>query len=251
MSGANGTMELCSIRSRSLGHSNRGMTRCARVTAKKYVKRPSPPFHAGDCKGEIRKGNDGKEYMSVADRRGVHTWKQATTRKVAGKRYEIHDNGGRPFVVGVKGNTLTIYKTANNSPQLLKSFTAKKIWLENDALKVGPYPDIRAKGHAILAQLSANKFLFIGAQIFTFELEDGDSPVAFESYVGNSDVPYSYLVGKTHTYFLTEPKDVGVVANAWLDLKRDAYGQFYGHAKGPVKSHIVRRRLNLIHKRIL
>jgi hypothetical protein len=229
------------------------MGTCTRVTAKRYKSHPSPPYHAADCAGRTMKGNDGKRYRSVAGARGIYKWiSMATqTRKApAGKLYEIHDNGGRPFAVSVKGNTLKIYiQKQGSEPTLFKAYTATHIWLENDALKV---ESPNAKGHAILAQLSAKKFLFIGWQIFTFELEAGDSPVVFESYIGNSDVPYSYLVGKTHTYFLTESKDVGVVANEWLDLKRDAYGQFYGHiegAQGPVKPHIHRRRFTLVHKR--
>jgi hypothetical protein len=244
------------------------MGSCTRVTAKRYASRPSPPYHAGDCAGKTMKGNDGKEYLSVADKRGVYTWKPTVTRKaMKGKRYEIHDNGGRPFIVAVDGNTLQIYTQdmvnpdapmfeAYAKPTFFKSFKAKKIWLEDDVLKVNPDRDITKpeRGHTILAQLSAKKFLFIGWQIFTFELEAGDSPVTFESYIGPNDVPYSYLVGKTHTYFLTESNDVGIVANEWLDPKRDSYGQFYGHligAKGPVKKHITRRSFTLVHKRNL
>jgi hypothetical protein len=44
-------------------------------TSKKYNGRPSPPFHAGAHPGELKKGNNGRLYGSVADKNGVYRWK--------------------------------------------------------------------------------------------------------------------------------------------------------------------------------
>lgn len=48
---------------------------CVEKSAKKYQERPSPPYSAQDCPGEIMNGNDGKLYQSKANVHGVYSWK--------------------------------------------------------------------------------------------------------------------------------------------------------------------------------
>ena len=48
---------------------------CAKQTQKKYLERPSPPFPANECCGQVMQGNDGRMYISVADVRGICRWK--------------------------------------------------------------------------------------------------------------------------------------------------------------------------------
>jgi len=48
---------------------------CVKQTTKKYTDRPSPPFPAVDCPGSVKKGNNGKMYESVANVKGIYTWK--------------------------------------------------------------------------------------------------------------------------------------------------------------------------------
>jgi len=50
-------------------------SKCIRQTQKKYLERPSPPYSASDCPGMVMQGNDGKQYISVANAKGVYTWK--------------------------------------------------------------------------------------------------------------------------------------------------------------------------------
>jgi hypothetical protein len=52
---------------------------CTIVLSKKYQRRPSPPYHAGDCKGTVKKGKDGT-YVSKADTRGVYKWVKVTVK---------------------------------------------------------------------------------------------------------------------------------------------------------------------------
>jgi len=223
---------------------------CTRLTLKKYTKRPSPPYHAGDCAGETMKGNDGKLYKSVADKRGVYTWKLAgknaniTRKKVRGKwvkpkthEYEIHDNGDRPFIVMqwpekrefvvneyVYSNTTKEYSRSN----YIMSKRYKNFWVGDDIKGFAKTPSGKklpqAKGNTILVELSGSKFIFIGHKIYEFKLKKGDEPVSYISYLGNNDVPYPYLIGKTHTYLLLEEK---IIPNSALNLKKDAYAQMY------------------------
>lgn len=238
------------------------MGKCQRLTLKKYKDRPSPPYHAADCPNQLLYGNDNKRYRSVADKRGVYTWKReaGVTRKAShARRYQIHDNGGRPFLVDVdeKKKHLTIYKQKYDfdmegylPPKLVKEYAYKQIWIGRDPLKLGYEWEAGWAGNSIVAQIGANRFLSIGWKVQEFSLVDGDEPVLYESYVGNNDVPYPYLIGKTHTYLMIE--DV-IIPNEWLDLKGDAYAQYYGHVpapRGSVKPHAKRLRMKLIHGRI-
>jgi len=224
---------------------------CEEVKSEKYQTRKSPPFHAGDCKGETKKGKDG-EYVSKPDARGTYKWIKATsvnkTRKIkkatkGAKKYLIHDNGGRPFKVDVSGKSVEIYKgeyARNNNgsinydiinyTMLVKKLTVKEV-------HVGQSPCIPAadacgafgKGNSILLHVSGNKYIYIGHEIYEFTMED-----AFEAYysmIGNNDVPYPVVLGSKNVYFMLDhsylPREVFKVkmtSNMWAD----AYSFFFG-----------------------
>lgn len=49
--------------------------KCKRRTTKKYLIRKSPSFSAMDCKGSIKKGNDGRRYISKPFRsNNIYRW---------------------------------------------------------------------------------------------------------------------------------------------------------------------------------
>ena len=60
---------------------------CKKVTQNKYLTRKSPPYHAGDCKGLVKKGKDGT-YVSKPDARGIYKWVLKTAKKA--KRSKIN-----------------------------------------------------------------------------------------------------------------------------------------------------------------
>lgn len=223
---------------------------CQEVKSEKYQTRKSPAFHAGECKGETKKGKDG-EYISKADAKGIYKWVKASasgtnkTRKLGkgAKKYLIHDNGGRPFRVDVSGKSVEIYKgeyARNNNRSinydiinysvLVKKLTVKEV-------HVGQSPCIPAadacgafgKGNSILLHVSANKYIYIGHEIYEFTMED-----AFEAYysmIGNNDVPYPIVLGSKYVYFMLDrsylPREVFKVkmtSNMWAD----AYSFFFG-----------------------
>lgn len=47
---------------------------CERQTTKKYTDRPSPPYRANECQGEIKEGNDGGLNISSGNATGVYRW---------------------------------------------------------------------------------------------------------------------------------------------------------------------------------
>ena len=184
------------------------------------------------------------------------------TRKAGRSRsYKIHDNGGRPFTVDVNEHQRKLSisvsypdsKTGMSMPPThFKDYTFKRIWIGDDVFHFGKKTsgwDPKWKGNSILAQLSATRFLEIGKEIFEFTLMPGDAPVSYSSYVGNSDVPYPYLVGKTHTYLMIED---AVIPNDVLDMKRDAYEQYYGFKEehAHVAASAKKFKKKMIHKRV-
>jgi hypothetical protein len=49
---------------------------CVALKDKKYVERSSPPYSAAHCPEMSIKGNDGKMYISKANKNGVYTWRK-------------------------------------------------------------------------------------------------------------------------------------------------------------------------------
>jgi hypothetical protein len=208
---------------------------CRKQTLKKYKSRPSPPFSAQDCPGQTKTGNDGKKYVSVVVKGGVYRWTPSVgTRKLprGAKTYETHDNGGRPFAVVDFKNRVEVYeqifddvtkKTAHGKQVYKTSYS--EIWIGKDPLRITPggwKPWMI--GNTVLLRIGANRYVFIGEQIFEFAMEAGDAVKTYVSPVGNSDVPYPYIIGKMNTYLLLERL---VISNTALNLSVDAYSQYY------------------------
>ena len=47
---------------------------CIKIKTSKYQTRKGPPYHAKDCKGLVKKGNDKKDYISKPDKKGIYKW---------------------------------------------------------------------------------------------------------------------------------------------------------------------------------
>ena len=200
---------------------------CEKVKSKKYKSRKSPPYHAGDCKGKVLKGNDGAQWKSVSDSRRIFKWTLLTqankTRKMLkGKSYETHDNGARPFLVidNPSKKEIEVMKQEYNKEKD-KYEPVKKVYSTK-------YKEIfiGSGGSSILVKQSTgkNSYVFIGHEIKEFETED--KIIKFESPVGNNDIPYPYAIGEKFTYFILENV---YVPNSVLDVKKNYYGQIYGH----------------------
>ena len=215
--------------------------RCVRLTAKKYVGRPGPPYHAQDCKGVKKKGNDGLMYVSRAAANGVYRFVAvgAETRKALkpkGKRYTILDNGGEPFVVFVRPGHLEVYH--NDFNRETENYTLGKKILATGYLKVHigdntlkiKHPGVAPKGiypgNSILVQTGANKYIYIGSEIYSFSALDGDTVRKYYSPVGNSAVPYPYALGEKYAYMMLDRAAIDIDA---VNPKEDVYPQYYSH----------------------
>lgn len=185
---------------------------CTKQTSKKYMTRKSPPYSAINCKGKTMDGKDGS-YVSSPDKNNIYKW--VKTRKHIS--YSIEWNGGHPYTVHDYGNRVDVYKNNNK----LMSFSYKAIFPGANPLKLPGY-GISKKGNTVLLLQKNGKYIYIGGGIYEFEIDDVIKN--YYSPIGNSNVPYPYAVGTTHTYFLIEKS---FVENKWLDLKKDAYSQLY------------------------
>lgn len=219
---------------------------CVEVKNKKYQTRKGPPYHANECKGKTKKGNDGRTYVSSPDKNGIYKWvpRSSPVKKISPKRksaspsrkktYLIVDNGARPFVVDVYGSRSEIYRQKYNDEReewvrVKKIFETlfSKIFIGDNDLRDKSYANKgQFPGNSILLEIDQGKYIYIGDTIYSFETRNNEKITKYYSPVGNSQVPYPYAVGENNTYFMLDKKSL---PNSFLDLKKDAYGQFYGH----------------------
>lgn len=150
------------------------------------------------------------------------------------KTYRIIDNGGTPFLVDVYKNnqSVQIWKASDNALEddyiKVKTITYDKIYIGNDPKdftdELGEVWDKSFKGNSILLRVANNKYIFIGWDIYSFKLEDGDTFKHYYSPMGHSSVPYPVLIGKKNSYFMIEKQ---YASNDLFDLSNELYGQFY------------------------
>ena len=127
--------------------------------------------------------------------------------------YMIHDNGARPFKVVIREDKIKIYAHVPYDEQSdfdeddEEQYTVLVKTIRNYLqVFVGEDPNEDGyKGNNILVHVAkngkTNKYIIIESLISSFEIDD--EILSFESEVGNSDVPYSFAVGKKNTYLIT------------------------------------------------
>jgi hypothetical protein len=198
-------------------------------TTKKYTDRPSPPYKANDYKNEIKKGNDGNKYKSVKDSNGIYKWKLIDKPKC--KKYYIHDNRSKNFLVEDYDDKVIIYKLKYDDDYILevdkklKEIKYQEIYfgkVPSKMLKDNYYS--YEKGNSILLMIDKGKYISIGDCIYSFETKNKEKIIKFVSPIGNNDVPYPYAIGENNTYLLLEKI---YIDNSLLDLNEDIYQQYY------------------------
>ena len=169
-----------------------------------------------------------------------------------GTKYNIHDNGSRPFIVihVKKKNNVHIFKKKYIDDEY-KKFIYVPVKKYKNVERVLPGKDNNPNfiGNSVLVHISLNRYLYIGHDIAEFCTPD-EEIVEYYSFIGNSDVPYPVAIGNTNAYFMLDnvyipkcefPEDI-----IWLD----AYSWFYGHEGPEVKrTKTVFPNLELVHAR--
>ncbi len=68
---------------------------CVKLTDKKHLERPSPPYSAKECERQIKKGNDGNKWISVSNEIGVCKWVKYTKEFIEKMEREARESKER------------------------------------------------------------------------------------------------------------------------------------------------------------
>lgn len=170
-------------------------------------------------KGTKRVGNDGNMWIITVTKKGVHRWskdnKVSKGKMTKGKKYLIHDNGGRPFLVAINDKDVSIFKlpkgveededtSKNDYTELVKEYkNVKKVFIgksvkpKDDTAYYAAYGK-EFDGNTILIEIKDKRYCLVAEKIVEFSTKD--SIEKFESPVGNSDVPYPLAYGSQNVY---------------------------------------------------
>ena len=214
-------------------------------TTSKYTKRPSPPYKANEHCGETMKGNDGSMYLSKKVSSGVCRWVRVPFRKTywgqddkgnngwvpSGQIYKTLDNGGRPFLVTIDDNYVSVsinYEEDPNYGKVVYETDAEKVFVGDSKPSYDEGYYVWNKGTSILLKIGPSQYVHIGTHIYKFSVEKGDTIVKYYTPTGSSAVPYPYAVGKNNTYLMTG--DLVVIPHDVYDpTEMDPYEFFWRH----------------------
>ena len=196
--------------------------------------------------------------------------------------FEIHDNGGRPFIAYVSRNDdepkdavirnhprrVCVYRVPEDvytweedwkggddnhdlySQLVLQLDHPQKVFIGVDIA------DPQRNGNSMLVQTGAHTYVSIGWNIYSFTARD--TIRTYYSNVGNSDVPYPVAIGENNLYLTIEDVVVPIVVlfprgTPHDDVLSDAYQQFYdmfdrAHVKPPANYTI--DNIRILQKRL-
>ena len=183
------------------------------IQQKKLSKSFIKEYYCDSNKQQLSKEND--EYLKIKEKHKND------------KSYFTHFNGGRPYLVYVGKNIVSIYKESDKyyikSSNLSKN-TVNNKWCYIDLISVfkpekifiGKSPKIKMTessgghgknfdGNTILLLLNNNNYILIdGGSIHKFTTKN-DKILKYYSPVGNNDVPYPIAIGEKYYYFWNYP----------------------------------------------
>lgn len=146
-----------------------------------------------------------------------------STSDVETQSYETRYYKSRPFLVKISPENVKVYIQDCDKNGVCISREEASSW-EYEKIFIGDLSG-NSPGNTILLKLKSGEYVFIGNDhIYGFRTFPGDDIVYYVSTNTVNNVPYSYGIGKTHTYFMNDKQSL---LNRVLDLKTDAYPQFY------------------------
>ncbi len=159
-------------------------------------------------------------------------------KKKTTRTYLIHDNGGRPFKVVIKGKKAFISVITDLNAETYKSkleipFIQDFIGIDNfhkiidkKILGYTPTPTTKTKGNSILLQVKSDKpeqykYVYVGSEIYSFYTNEIINK--YYSPIGNNDVPYPYVISENYIYLLLEK----TILNKEAVQTKDPYQHYY------------------------
>jgi hypothetical protein len=222
-------------------------------------------------KGTKRVGNDGNMWIITVTKKGVHRWskdnKVSKGKMTKGKKYLIHDNGGRPFLVNINGKDVSIFKLPTgvqedkdtskcDYTELVKEYKGvKKVFIgKSPKIEMTIFSAGYGKnfdGNSILVEISDKRYCLISDRIVEFSTKDNITK--FVSPVGNNDVPYPLAYGSQYVYVfgLDDHKYIpkGTVEGLNIDELFDKYNGTCCPWKSELDKYKKKLKEKVIHKR--
>jgi hypothetical protein len=152
--------------------------------------------------------------------------------------YLIHDNGGRPFQVKIDGKSVSVWKKDKSDPdddetysKLIENFKVKDMIIGKSSGKTKACDHTKAQakkfdGNSILLHLKGDEYVYIGHEIYWFEMKD--ELEGYYSPVGPNDVPYPLVLGKENVYFMLDKKYASREQFPTGQIWEEAYTPYYG-----------------------
>lgn len=221
-------------------------------------------------KGTKKKGNDGNMWIITVTKKGIHRWSKDNDKgkMTKGKKYLIHDNGGRPFLVIISAKNVSIFKlpkgveedrdtSKSDYTELVKEYKGvKKVFIGKS---VKPKDDTayyaawgkEFDGNTILIEIQDKRYCLVAERIVEFSTKD--SIEKFESPVGNNDVPYPLAYGTQYVYVFGFDEHKYIPRDIIKGLSTGKIQEKYTGECCPWKSELDKYKKNLkeklIHKR--
>lgn len=107
----------------------------------------------------------------------------------------------------------------------------------------------------MLLHVTGDTYIYIGGEIYQFNLQKGETVEAYYSKIGPNDVPYPVLVGTQRVYFPLEHVSVARSLFDRYDMNAvewaDAHQYYYGYkGKGGIKKTATRiKGIKVLRKR--
>lgn len=151
--------------------------------------------------------------------------------------YYTHDNGDRPFKVVIKDDVVTVYKELEYDSESKTAPYSEKPVLHIKPMRifVGRSPLTRITkmsggagqhGNTMLFQIAPLTYIHISNAIT--RIKTPEEVVKFLSPLGNSDVPYPYLVTTGKVYLILE--GVWFYKSSLVpECRKDPYDQLYDY----------------------
>lgn len=128
------------------------------------------------------------------------------------------DNGGHPFQVQFSERKIVAYNLKNGKKVL--STSGKGIVPKNHS--------------SLIISRRKGEIIYIGEMIYSMNI-DGEKIIKYVSDIGNSAVPYPYLVTDKRIYLMIEHPNYSKGRRIYLpnipEILEDPYGVYYGHIK--------------------
>ena len=210
------------------------MPKCKNDPTRSYKGTEPSPKGLGYCahgmkEGDKKKGKDGNMWIIKKIKNGSLRWIKDTSKsnnKLKGyKKFypeQVYQNG--PYMVKYNNKEAYIYKCDNNDKfnKLLKKYKIKKIFIGKDKYYK------KSKGNTMLLQISNNKYVFIGGNIYEFKTNDIINKY-YSNTIAGKYYPQPIAVGNKNVYFLEPGDELFYIPLEYFpnDIKKKNIGNSY------------------------